>query len=70
MKLTALIIYKPAACPIRLPGITITIELGARIFKGSLRSAQVFKDRQNPLVFTDTYLYKRYRFSREGSLYL
>ncbi|KAM6965924.1 putative nuclease HARBI1 [Tautogolabrus adspersus] len=52
------------------PFLENPVELGARIVRGSLRRARVFRDRQNPLAFPDDYLYERYRFSSEGMIYL
>ena len=54
------------ACPF----LEDPVELGARIVRGSLRKARVFKDRQNPLAFSDEHLYERYRFSAEGIVYI
>ncbi|KAM6999964.1 LOW QUALITY PROTEIN: putative nuclease HARBI1 [Tautogolabrus adspersus] len=49
------------------PFLEDPVELGARIVRGSLRRARVFRDRQNPLAFLDDFLYERYRFSSEGT---
>ncbi|XP_057689511.1 putative nuclease HARBI1 [Corythoichthys intestinalis] len=45
-------------------------DIGARIVRGSLRRARVFRDRQNPLAYPDDVLHERYRFSAEGLRYL
>ncbi|XP_054635325.1 putative nuclease HARBI1 [Dunckerocampus dactyliophorus] len=52
------------------PFIEDPVEIGARIVRGSLRKARIFRDRQNPLAFPDEFLYDRYRFSSEGLAYL
>ncbi|XP_067460814.1 putative nuclease HARBI1 [Thunnus thynnus] len=48
------------------PFVEDLVELAAQIMRGSLRSARVFRDRQDPLDL----LYERYRFSSEGMRYL
>uniref|UniRef100_A0A3B3S3R6 DDE Tnp4 domain-containing protein n=1 Tax=Paramormyrops kingsleyae TaxID=1676925 RepID=A0A3B3S3R6_9TELE len=45
-------------------------DIGARIVRGYLRRARVFRDRQNPLAYPDDILHERYRFSSEGIRYL
>ncbi|KAM4614946.1 uncharacterized protein ACJ7VT_010172 [Polymixia lowei] len=35
------------------PFLEDPVDLGARILRGSLKKARVFRDRQNPLAFTD-----------------
>ncbi|XP_033971611.1 putative nuclease HARBI1 [Trematomus bernacchii] len=52
------------------PFVDDTVELGARILRGALRREGIFRDRQNPLAFSEEYLYERYRFSSEGLTYL
>ncbi|GLD68280.1 putative nuclease HARBI1 [Lates japonicus] len=48
------------------------VDIGARIVRGSLRRARVFRDKisQNPLAYPDDVLYERYRFSSDGIQYL
>ncbi|KAI2646881.1 hypothetical protein H4Q32_024206 [Labeo rohita] len=54
------------ACPfLRNP-----VNISAQIVRRALRRERVFRDRQDPIAFPDSYLYERYRFSAEGILYL
>ncbi|XP_033971453.1 putative nuclease HARBI1 [Trematomus bernacchii] len=52
------------------PFLENTVELGARIARGALRRERIFRERINPLAFSEEYLYGRYRFSSEGLTYL
>ncbi|KAM6979720.1 putative nuclease HARBI1 [Aplochiton taeniatus] len=46
------------------------IDEGANIVRRAFRRERVFKDRHDPLGHSDIYLHERYRFSREGIIYL
>ncbi|MBN3310133.1 HARB1 nuclease, partial [Amia calva] len=46
------------------------INIGARIVRGSLCRARVFRDRANPLAYPNDVLYERYQLSSEGIQYL
>ncbi|XP_034093073.1 putative nuclease HARBI1 [Gymnodraco acuticeps] len=52
------------------PFVDDTVELEARILRGALRRVRIFRDRLNPLAFSEEYLYEKYRFSSEGLTYL
>ncbi|KAJ4929712.1 hypothetical protein JOQ06_018734 [Pogonophryne albipinna] len=52
------------------PFVDDIVELEARILRGALRRVRIFRDRLNPLAFSEEYLYERYRFSSEGLTYL
>ena len=43
---------------------------GARIIQRAFRSNRVLRDRQDPLAQRDNLLIERYRFSREGLIYI
>ncbi|XP_033995006.1 putative nuclease HARBI1 [Trematomus bernacchii] len=51
------------------PFVDDTVELGARIVRCALSRERIFRDRLNPLAFSEEYLYERYRFSSEGLTY-
>uniref|UniRef100_A0A3B3SEJ8 Putative nuclease HARBI1 n=1 Tax=Paramormyrops kingsleyae TaxID=1676925 RepID=A0A3B3SEJ8_9TELE len=46
------------------------IAIGAQIIRREFQIERVLCDRQDPLLFTDDILVERYRFSRDGILYL
>uniref|UniRef100_A0A8C9XBY9 Harbinger transposase derived 2 n=1 Tax=Sander lucioperca TaxID=283035 RepID=A0A8C9XBY9_SANLU len=52
------------------PFLPNPVDISAQIVRRALRRERVFRDRQNPLDFPDTYLYERYRYSTEGITYL
>ncbi|XP_067273706.1 putative nuclease HARBI1 isoform X2 [Pseudorasbora parva] len=52
------------------PFLPNPVDISAQIVRRALRRERVFRDRQNPLDFPDTYLYERYRFSAEGICYI
>jgi hypothetical protein len=52
------------------PFLPNPVDISAQIVRRALRRERVFRDRQNPFDFPDSYLYERYRFSAEGMSYL
>uniref|UniRef100_A0A673H0X9 DDE Tnp4 domain-containing protein n=1 Tax=Sinocyclocheilus rhinocerous TaxID=307959 RepID=A0A673H0X9_9TELE len=52
------------------PFLSNPVDISTQIVRRALRRERVFRDRQNPLAFPDTYLYERYRFSAEGISYI
>lgn len=52
------------------PFLPNPVDISAQIVRRALGRERVFRDRQNPLTFPDTYLYERYRFSAEGISYI
>ncbi|XP_028304088.1 putative nuclease HARBI1 [Gouania willdenowi] len=54
------------ACPF----LEDIIDQEALMLRRAFRRERVFRDRSDPLAFTDDYLYERYRFSADGIRYL
>lgn len=46
------------------------IYLGALIIRAAFRRNWILRDRQDPYYFPMTFLFERYRFSRQGIIYL
>ncbi|XP_059369577.1 putative nuclease HARBI1 [Carassius carassius] len=54
------------ACPF----IDEVVDEGAIIIRRAFQRERTFRDRADPLAFSDYYLHERYRFSREGIAYI
>jgi len=54
------------ACPL----IDEVLDEGAIVLWRAFQRERTFKDRSDPLAFNDSYLYERYRFSRDGIAYI
>ncbi len=54
------------ACPF----IDEVVDEGGLIIRRAFQRQRIFRDRSDPLAFPDSYLYERYRFSREGIVYI
>ncbi|KAL0993964.1 hypothetical protein UPYG_G00116170 [Umbra pygmaea] len=54
------------ACPF----LTDPVDLGAQIIRKAIRTKRLFKDRQNPLSFSEEYITERYHFSSHCIVYL
>ena len=54
------------ACPF----IEEVVDEGAIVLWRAFRRDRTFRDRSDPLAFNDSYLYERYRFSRDGIAYI
>ena len=54
------------ACPF----IEEVVDEGAAIVRRAFRAQRTFRDRHDPFAFSDPFLYERYRFSRDGLIYL
>lgn len=54
------------ACPF----IDEVVDEGAIVLRRAFQRERTFRDRSDPLAFNDSYLYERYRFSRDGIAYI
>lgn len=54
------------ACPF----IEEVVDEGAIVLRRAFQRERTFRDRSDPLAFNDSYLYERYRFSRDGIAYI
>ncbi|XP_067284070.1 putative nuclease HARBI1 [Pseudorasbora parva] len=54
------------ACPF----IDEVVDEGAIVLRRAFQRDRAFRDRSDPLAFNDSYLYERYRFSRDGIAYI
>lgn len=54
------------ACPF----IDEVVDEGAIVLRRAFQRERSFRDRSDPLAFNDSYLYERYRFSRDGIAYI
>lgn len=54
------------ACPF----IDEVVDEGAIVLRRAFQGERTFRDRSDPLAFNDSYLYERYRFSRDGIAYI
>ena len=52
------------------PFLRDPIEEGAILVRALFHRERVLRDRQDPFAHNDHYLYERYRFSRQGLIYL
>lgn len=54
------------ACPF----IDEVVDERAIVLRRAFQRERTFRDRSDPLAFNDSYLYERYRFSRDGIAYI
>ena len=52
------------------PFLRDPIDQGAILVRLAFHRERVLRDRQDPLFHHDEFLYERYRFSRQGIIYL
>ena len=52
------------------PFLRDPVDEGAILVRLAFHTDRVIRDRQDPLSYTDEFLFERYRFSRQGLIYL
>ena len=52
------------------PFLRDPVDQGAILVRLAFHVNRVLRDRQDPLFYTDEFLFERYRFSRQGLIYL